>query len=376
MSRLLSPLLLAISLAAPCAAQNAFVQAAGNPPPSGFQIGQRVQVGKCTYATPVLATPAQSNSGSAGFVWLVEVGCPPDDIALTETPFAGSAAPDDASINGLSAAAANSLPTSVGSEPQVTAMLSNGSYLAAWTTGAKLNTGVFTSANTTVPTLAEYPVGPTPEHVIAADFNGDGIADLGVSNYGNLSTNAGGTIAIFFGKGDGTFTAGPATNASTPVAMYAADFNGDGKTDLAYADVNDAQIVVLLGIGEGTFQSPVSYALPAAFYPESIVSADFRGIGRLDLAVAVDRSVGGPGSVAILLGNGNGTFQAANSYGSWPGAASYLAVRGSRAELRGAVSIQRGGAGYRGERCGAGDVSGERDGRDADAVPGGAVRSR
>jgi uncharacterized protein (TIGR03437 family) len=323
-------LVLAITFGVPCAAQNAFVEAGGNPAPGGIQIGQRLQIGKCTYATPVLATPAAVDSPSASFVWLVQVGCPPTTELLTETPFAGSAVPDDAAKR-LTAAAAKSVanppPAGAGSEPQATATLASGSYLAAWITGAKVNTGVFTSAsaNTTVSPLAAYTVGPTPEHAIAADFNGDGIADLAVSNYGSLSTNAGGIIAIFLGKGDGTFTAGPTTSAATPVAMYAADFNGDGKMDLAYADVNDAQIVVLLGNGNGTFQAPVSYALPAAYYPESIVSADFRGIGKLDLAVAIDRSVGGPGSVAILPGNGDGTFQPAKTYGSWPGAASYLA---------------------------------------------------
>ena len=243
MSRLLLPVVLAISLAAPCAAQNAFVQGGGNPASSGVQIGQRVQIGKCTFATPVLATPAQSGSPSGGFLWLIQVGCPPSSVTLGTMPFLGFS--NDSAKDRLSADIATSQSTGVGSQSQATATLANGSYLAAWTTGAKLNTGVFTSASTTVPTLAEYTVGPTPEHVIAADFNGDGIADLAVSNYGNLSTNAGGTVAIFFGKGDATFTTGPTTSASTPVAMYAADFNSDGKTDLAYADVNDAQIVSL-----------------------------------------------------------------------------------------------------------------------------------
>jgi hypothetical protein len=64
------------------------------------------------------------------------------------------------------------------------------------------------SAQTLVPILPAYPTGPSPQHVIAADFNGDGIADLSVSNYGD-DTGAGGNIAMFFGKGDGRFTAGP-----------------------------------------------------------------------------------------------------------------------------------------------------------------------
>jgi uncharacterized protein (TIGR03437 family) len=279
-----------------------------------------IKLGECTYAFQV-------NAFTGGNLWVILDPCN-GDVEVTPFPVTKvqQVISDGTRASSLPAATGGSQAAGTGSEAVTAARLFNGSYVAVWTTGAGINTGVFTGATAKVPTLARYLLtGQTPEHVITADFNGDGIADVAVSDYGSTTTNTGGNIAMFFGNGDGTFTAGPTTNAASPVAMYAADFNGDGKTDLAFCDVNDAQIVVLLGNGNGTFQAPVSYALPPAFYPESIVSADFRSIGKLDLAVAIDGSVGGPGSVAVLLGNGDGTFQPAKTYGRWPGAASYLA---------------------------------------------------
>jgi hypothetical protein len=76
-----------------------------------------------------------------------------------------------------------------------------------------LNTAIFSADGSTFTKAAQYTVGPTPGYVIAADFNGDGNADLAVSNYGNLSNNAGGNIMILLGHGDGTFTAGATLDA-------------------------------------------------------------------------------------------------------------------------------------------------------------------
>jgi hypothetical protein len=152
-----------------------------------------------------------------------------------------------------------------------------------------------------------YMTGPMPSSVAAADFNGDGKLDLAVTNNGGLN---GSTVSVLLGKGDGTFNA--AVNYpthTTPVSVIAADFNRDGKPDLAVADYNAGDLAIFLGKGDGTFQAAVYYpAMPSALTgPESVATADFNGDGKLDLAVAT-------APVSVLLGNGDGTFQAAASY--------------------------------------------------------------
>ena len=85
--------------------------------------------------------------------------------------------------------------------------------------------------------------------------------------------------------------------------MITADFNGDGKLDLAIADSGDNAVAILLGNGDGTFRSFKEYS--AGLGAAGSAAADFNGDGKLDLAV-FDM---GTGAVTILLGNGDGTFQ-------------------------------------------------------------------
>jgi hypothetical protein len=147
--------------------------------------------------------------------------------------------------------------------------------------------------------------GSAPTSVAVGDFNGDGKLDLAVAN--ELSNN----VSILLGNGDGTFQAAVNYGAgSTLFAVAVGDFNGDGKLDLAVADAVSDYVSVLLGNGDGTFKTAVQYV--AGLEPIAVAVADFNGDGKLDLAVANDEG----NSVSILLGKGNGTFQAAVNYGT------------------------------------------------------------
>jgi hypothetical protein len=113
------------------------------------------------------------------------------------------------------------------------------------------------------------------------------------------------------------------TRASLPVFQYAdsvavGDFNRDGKLDLAVASQGATGVSVLLGNGDGTFQAPVNYTVPVA--PDQVTVADLRNIGIQDLVVTNFND-----SVSVLLGNGNGTFQAAVNYPT-PPAPTFVAV--------------------------------------------------
>jgi hypothetical protein len=93
------------------------------------------------------------------------------------------------------------------------------------------------------------------------------------------------------------------------------DFNGDGTPDLAVANY-DGTVSILLGKGDGTFQAAQSYLLgnPGDIYP-SVAVGDFNGDGHTDIAVANSIYTGAGnfdrGYVSVLLGNGDGTFQPA-----------------------------------------------------------------
>jgi hypothetical protein len=134
---------------------------------------------------------------------------------------------------------------------------------------------------------------------LAADFNGDGKLDL-------ASAKATGFVAIQMGNGIGGLGPGTAYPISAGAhAIASGDFNGDGKVDLLTAN-DDGQLSMLLGNGSGTFQNALSLVLGAEF-DSNIAVADFNGDGRLDLVITKPADQ----SILIVLGNGNGSFQPA-----------------------------------------------------------------
>jgi hypothetical protein len=145
-----------------------------------------------------------------------------------------------------------------------------------------------------------------PVIVKAGDFNGDGNLDLAVSN------SNGNYLTILLGNGDGTFTVTltPAISSGSALdGLAVCDFNGDGKLDLAVGDVGTDSVEILLGRGDGTFKLATTIPLGSGFRPSELVSADFNGDGKLDLAVASVNF----NNASIFLGSGDGTFAASAS---------------------------------------------------------------
>ena len=136
------------------------------------------------------------------------------------------------------------------------------------------------------------------------DFNGDGIADVGLTD---------GPVQVLLGRGDGTFIVPQVTgyNGNTPaIAGAVEDFNHDGKPDFGVVIGNNQYTVfVEAGNGDGTLQAHVPYAVTAN--PRAIAAGDFNGDGLPDIAVTSwgqSSQYLMPGTLSVFLNNGDGTF--------------------------------------------------------------------
>src|SRR5262249_4909090 len=169
-----------------------------------------------------------------------------------------------------------------------------------------LETRTVPSVNFGAPTFYNSRGWGTPHPLVRGDFNGDGTLDLATLNTDNSS------VALFLGKGDGTFADAVTFNVGYyPTGMVAGDFNGDNKLDLVVADPQGSGGVLLLpGNGDGTFGAPISSA--AGYHPYHLAAGDFNGDGRLDLAT--DGGTGTGFGVSILLADPGGGFQAPTTY--------------------------------------------------------------
>lgn len=149
-----------------------------------------------------------------------------------------------------------------------------------------------------------FPAGAGLRYEIAGDFNGDGNLDIAVLN----NAGSGGTDSVYLllGNGDGTFQLPKVAQTGVfPVYEMAGDFNADGKLDMAVANQGDGTVSVLLGTGDGLF-TRLDY--PAGESAGSVAVGDINGDGRVDLLVGMANGL------SLLLGNGDGTFQSASPF--------------------------------------------------------------
>ena len=151
-----------------------------------------------------------------------------------------------------------------------------------------------------------FDTGKRPVSIVLADFNGDGRQDIATANL--LSND----VSILLGEGDGGFLAQTRIPVgSSPIALVVADFNLDGRRDLAVGLSGSSQVAVLLGQGDGTFAPARQFPVSAS--PQGLATGDFNGDGRPDLAVSYPGPTYYPGYVTVFLGTGDGSLASAGA---------------------------------------------------------------
>jgi hypothetical protein len=201
-----------------------------------------------------------------------------------------------------------------------------------------------------------YPVGLNPQAVAAADFNGDGRGDLAVVN------NHANTVSVLLGNAGGTFQAAlTAATGQSPRSVAVGDFNADGRADLAVG--GDGGLYALPGNGNGTFGAPAAVGLGnMGLTPASVAVGDFNADGKLDLGAACNVYYPGSGGYyggypgfhqghsAVLLDHGDGSFGVPSVTRTVPAVSGYQNLSAAVADfnLDGRLDFATAAAGYNG----------------------------
>jgi len=150
--------------------------------------------------------------------------------------------------------------------------------------------------------FASYEVGKNPTAIQSADFDHDGFTDLVTSN---ISANS---LSVLLGNGDGSFQTPVSVRVcKEPRNLAVIDFNKDGHEDLAIACSGSNQVAIFTGQGDGTFSKLAQYLVNRT--PVSIASGDFNNDKQIDLAVALRND-----KVQLLFGLGTGKFRVGPLY--------------------------------------------------------------
>jgi glucose/arabinose dehydrogenase len=210
--------------------------------------------------------------------------------------------------NGSFASVVNYNGTTNAHEAALSDVDADGDYdiiVAGW--GSSLIRVLFNQGNGTFNAGTTYTVGSAPHSVVAADFNMDGRSDIAVADH--ESNN----VAMLYNNGNGTFKPAFFLNVGTqPHSIRNADLNGDSLMDLVTANEGSNTVSVLINLGDGQFAAAVSYV--TGLVPKGVATGDFNDDGKLDIITTNTAgnypSSNNPGGdqISVLLGNGNGSF--------------------------------------------------------------------
>ncbi len=242
-----------------------------------------------TGQTTIAAIPVRVTSATAGAVYAVR----PEKSWLSATP--ASNATGGATNVSISVSAAS---LSAGVYTGVVRFNAPNFFGSATAVTLSVSTP---SGNLQEAAASPFSTGTTPQAAAVADFNGDGNPDLATANY---TSN---TVTVLLGNGFGGFVeagGSPFATGLNPAAIVIADFNGDGKPDIAVANSGASSVTVLLGNGSGGFTAAAGSPFAVGSEPIGIVAADFNRDGKADLVTANNLDQ----SLTVLLGTGSGGF--------------------------------------------------------------------